>query len=160
MRHSAGLFRMKAIIQRVTRAHVTIDGSVHSAIGPGLVVLVGIKSGDTEKDAIFLAEKCASLRIFEDDNGKMNLSVCDVGGSMLIISQFTLYGDTRKGNRPSFVDAAVPAEAEPLYEKFAAHASILLGSERIKTGVFRAMMDVELVNSGPVTITIESKAAH
>lgn len=148
---------MKAIIQRVTRAQVTIDGALHARIGPGLVVLLGIKTGDADHDAVYLAEKCASLRVFDDENGKMNRSVRDVGGSMLIISQFTLYGDTRKGNRPSFVDAAVPSEAEPLYEKFAAHARTLLGEAHIGTGVFRAAMDVELVNCGPVTITVESK---
>jgi len=148
---------VKAVLQRVTRAQVTIDGTLHSRIGPGLMILLGIKTGDTEQDAVSLAEKCASLRIFDDENGKMNLSVRDVGGSMLIISQFTLYGDARKGNRPSFADAAVPSEAEPLYEKFAAHARTLLGGDRIATGVFRAAMDVELVNNGPVTITVESK---
>jgi D-aminoacyl-tRNA deacylase len=150
---------MKAIVQRVTRAQVSIGGSLQSRIGPGLVVLLGIKTGDTDKDAVYLAEKCASLRIFEDEHEKMNLALRDVGGSMLVISQFTLYGDTRKGNRPSFVEAAIPSEAEPLYEKFTAHARVLLGEEKVQTGVFRAMMDVELVNSGPVTITVESKPA-
>lgn len=148
---------MKAIIQRVTRAQVTIDGTLHSAIGPGLLLLLGIKTGDTEKDAAYLAEKCASLRIFEDENEKMNLSLRDTGGSMLVISQFTLYGDTRKGNRPSFIEAAPPAEAEPLYNIFLDCCRTLLGAEKIQSGVFRAMMDVELVNSGPVTITVESK---
>lgn len=149
---------MKALVQRVTRAQVTIGGSIHGAIGQGLVILLGIRTGDTEQDAVYLAEKCASLRIFEDENGKMNLSVRDVEGSVLVISQFTLYGDTRKGNRPSFIEAAVPSEAEPLYEKFSDTCRTLLGTEHVKTGVFRAMMDVELVNSGPVTVTVESKA--
>ncbi|HLP18026.1 MAG TPA: D-aminoacyl-tRNA deacylase [Bacteroidota bacterium] len=148
---------MKALIQRVSRASVTIGGTLHSRIGPGLVILLGIKTGDTERDAVYVAEKCCSLRIFEDDQEKMNLSVRDVGGSLLVVSQFTLYGDTRKGNRPSFIDAAPPEAAEPLYERFVAHARMLLGEERVSTGVFRAMMDVELVNSGPVTVTVESK---
>lgn len=148
---------MKAILQRVSRAQVTIHGLVHNAIGPGLVVLLGVGCGDTPQDSRALAERCASLRIFEDDNGKMNRSVLDVGGSMLIISQFTLYADTRRGNRPGFADAAIPSIAEPLYEQFASHACTLLGTERVKTGVFRAMMDVELVNSGPVTISLESR---
>jgi D-tyrosyl-tRNA(Tyr) deacylase len=150
---------MKAIIQRVSRAQVTIGGTVHGAIGPGLMILLGIKTGDTEKDAAYLAEKCASLRIFEDENEKMNLAVRDCGGSMLVISQFTLYGDTRKGNRPSFIEAAPPAEAEPLYEYFLRCCRTLLGAEKVRSGVFRAMMDVELVNSGPVTVTVESKSA-
>ncbi len=149
---------MKAVIQRVSRAQLTIDGAVRSSIGPGLVVLLGVKTGDTEKDADYLAEKCASMRIFEDAQEKMNLSVLDTGGSMLVVSQFTLYGDARKGNRPSFIEAAVPSVAEPLYERFVGRARTLLGAEHVQTGVFRAMMDVELVNSGPVTITIESKS--
>jgi D-aminoacyl-tRNA deacylase len=148
---------MKALIQRVSRASVTIDGSRCSDIGHGLVILLGIKTGDTERDAVYVAEKCCSLRIFEDDEEKMNLSVRDVTGSVLVISQFTLYGDTRKGNRPSFIDAAPPQVAEPLYEYFVSHMRTLLGDDRVRTGVFRAMMDVELVNTGPVTVTIESK---
>jgi D-aminoacyl-tRNA deacylase len=148
---------MKAIVQRVSRASVTIDGTVRGAIGQGLVILLGIRNGDAESDAAYLAEKCCALRIFEDEQEKMNLSVRDVNGSLLVISQFTLYGDTRKGNRPSFVDAAPPVVAEPLYDAFVSHARSLLGDERVKTGVFRAMMDVELVNSGPVTVTVESK---
>ncbi|MGE5313797.1 MAG: D-aminoacyl-tRNA deacylase [Acidobacteriota bacterium] len=148
---------MKALVQRVTRASVTIGGAEHSRIGAGLVILLGIRTGDTERDAAYVAEKCCSLRIFEDAQEKMNLSVRDVDGSLLVISQFTLYADTRRGNRPSFVEAAPPETAEPLYEAFVAHARRLLGDEKVKTGVFRAMMDVELVNSGPVTVTVESK---
>jgi D-aminoacyl-tRNA deacylase len=148
---------MKALIQRVTRASVTIGDTLHSEIGPGLVILLGINAGDTERDAVFVAEKCCALRIFEDDQEKMNLSVRDVGGAVLVISQFTLYADTRKGNRPSFTEAAIPSVAEPLYEHFVEHARTLLGAERVKTGVFRAMMDVELNNSGPVTVSVESK---
>lgn len=148
---------MKAVIQRVSSARVTIGGILHSQIGNGLVILLGIKTGDSETDGKFLAEKCASLRIFEDTEEKMNLSVKDVNGSVLIVSQFTLYGDTRKGNRPSFVEAAPPNIAEPLYEKFVGYLRELIGSEKVATGVFRAMMDVALVNDGPVTVIVESK---
>lgn len=148
---------MKALIQRVTRASVTIGGTLHSEIGPGLVIFLGVRTGDAESDARYVAEKCCSLRIFEDDQEKMNLSVRDVNGSLLVISQFTLYGDTRKGNRPSFIEAAPPAAAEPLYDHFVAHARSILGAERVKTGIFRAMMEVEIVNSGPVTVSVESK---
>ncbi len=145
------------MIQRVSSASVTIGGTMHCQIGRGLVILLGIKSGDSDADGKYVAEKCASLRIFEDDQEKMNLSVRDVNGSVLIVSQFTLYGDTRKGNRPSFVEAAPPDIAEPLYEKFVGDLRELIGSERVSTGVFRAMMDVALVNDGPVTVIIESK---
>lgn len=148
---------MRALIQRVSSAGVTIDGTEVSRIGPGLLVLLGIKSGDTDQDAVYVAEKCAALRIFEDDQEKMNLSVQDVKGEVLAVSQFTLYGDTRKGNRPSFVEAAPPAVAEPLYEQFVAALRRVLGPERVKTGVFRAMMKVDLVNDGPVTVIVESK---
>lgn len=148
---------MRAVVQRVSRASVSIDGKVHSSIENGLVVLLGIKNGDTETDAQYLAEKCSLLRIFEDDQQKMNLSVTDVGGALLVVSQFTLYGDARKGNRPSFVEAASQSVAEPLYESFVQHARRVLGAERVVTGVFRANMDVELVNNGPVTIILESK---
>jgi D-tyrosyl-tRNA(Tyr) deacylase len=148
---------MKAIIQRVSSASVTISGTEHSRIGKGLLILLGIKTGDTEADARYVAEKCAALRIFEDAEEKMNLSVNDVGGAVLVVSQFTIYGDTRKGNRPSFVDAAPPKTAEPLYDLFVSHMRTLVGNERVGTGVFRAMMDVALVNDGPVTVIVESK---
>jgi D-tyrosyl-tRNA(Tyr) deacylase len=148
---------MRAVVQRVKRASVSIDGKMYSSIENGLVLLLGIKNGDEEADARYLAEKSSSLRIFEDNQQKMNLSLVDVGGSMLVVSQFTLYGDARKGNRPSFVEAAPPTIAEPLYESFVSHVRRLLGAQRIATGVFRAMMDVELVNDGPVTIILESK---
>ncbi|MFZ4620888.1 MAG: D-aminoacyl-tRNA deacylase [Bacteroidota bacterium] len=148
---------MRALIQRVSSASVTIDGKLHSSIGKGLLILLGIKTTDTETEVQYLAEKCAVLRIFEDADEKMNLSVQDVGGSVMIVSQFTLYGDTRKGNRPSFIEAAPPEIAEPLYEKFVASVSSLIGKEKVATGVFRAMMDVALVNDGPVTVIVESK---
>lgn len=148
---------MRAVIQRVSSAGVTIEGTVGGSIGNGLLILLGIKSGDTESDARYLAVKCAALRIFEDADEKMNLSVKDVNGSVLIVSQFTLYGDTRKGNRPSFADAAPPAIAEPLYEYFVGQMRVLLGTDKVATGVFRAMMDVAIVNAGPVTIIVESK---
>ncbi len=148
---------MRALIQRVSSASVTIDGKLHSSIGKGLLILLGIKTTDTEAEVQYLAEKCAALRIFEDAEEKMNLSVKDVDGSILIVSQFTLYGDTRKGNRPSFIDASPPNIAEPLYEKFVLSLSSILGKEKIAAGVFRAMMEVALVNDGPVTVIVESK---
>lgn len=148
---------MRAVVQRVSSAGVTVDGAAVSSIGPGLLILLGIRNGDAEREAEYVAEKCASLRIFEDDEGKMNRSLRDTMGEALVVSQFTLYGDTRKGNRPSFVDAAPPQTAEPLYEHFVRHLRSLLGESKVSTGVFRAMMDVSLVNSGPVTVTVESK---
>ncbi len=148
---------MKALIQRVTKASVTIDGRIYSSIEKGLLILLGIKTHDTAEDARYIAEKSCLLRIFEDDRQKMNLSVRDVGGSVLAVSQFTLYGDTRKGNRPSFIDAAPPEEAEPLYNIFVDQLRQQLGIDRVATGLFRTMMDVELVNNGPVTVMLESK---
>jgi D-tyrosyl-tRNA(Tyr) deacylase len=148
---------MRAVVQRVSQASVTIDGTEHARIGRGFVILLGIKTGDTREAAIFLADKCASLRVFEDDAGKMNLSLNDVKGSVLVVSQFTLYGNAQKGNRPSFSEAARPEEAEPLYNLFVERMRSLLGPERVATGLFRAMMQVQLVNDGPVTILIESK---
>ena len=139
---------MRALVQRVSEASVTVDGSEVARIGPGLLVLLGVRSGDGEPEADRLASKLLALRVFEDDAGKMNLSVRDVGGELLCVSQFTLYGDTRKGNRPSFVDAAPPDEAEPLYER----VREALGAQG---GVFGAHMEVALVNDGPVTLMLE-----
>lgn len=148
---------MRAVVQRVSEASVTIDGKVHTSIGKGLVVLLGIKTGDTKEAALFLANKCSALRVFEDANGKMNLSVKNVGGSVIVVSQFTLYGDAQKGNRPSFIEAARPEEAEPLYNLFIERMKSSLGNDNVRTGVFRALMEVKIVNDGPVTILIESR---
>lgn len=147
---------MKAVIQRVSRGNVRVDGSVIGEIGLGLVVLVGVRSGDTDVDARTLAAKTSALRIFSDEAGKMNLSVQDVGGAVLAISQFTLYADTRKGNRPSFMRAAPPDEANDLYEVYVSHLRELLGDGRVATGVFRASMMVEIHNDGPVTIELST----
>ena len=143
------------MVQRVTRAKVTVDGKIVGEIGSGLVVLLGIARDDTKLDAAYLAEKISALRIFDDEAGKMNLSVKELKGALLIISQFTLYGDVRRGLRPSWIDAAAPEVAEPLYDFFVRQASTLI--ERVATGSFRAMMQVELVNDGPVTILLDSK---
>ena len=121
------------------------------------MILLGIKSTDNDNDATFVADKCCNLRIFEDENEKMNLSLKDVDGEVLIISQFTLYGDTAKGNRPSFIEAAKPEQAIPLYEKFINRVENNLGKEKVKTGIFGAMMKVEIINDGPVTLIVESK---
>jgi D-aminoacyl-tRNA deacylase len=146
---------MRAVIQRVTRASVTVDGAVVGEIGNGLVVLLGIARDDSEKDASYLIEKIAALRIFDDEAGVMNVSVRDLGGALLIVSQFTLYGDVRRGLRPSWIDAAAPEVAEPLYDFFVAQARKLIA--RVATGSFRAMMLLELVNDGPVTILLDSR---
>jgi len=146
---------MRALVQRVTKASVSIEGEVVGKINKGLVILLGVKNGDTASDAKFLADKCVNLRIFADDNGKFNLSALDVSGELLAISQFTLYGDTRKGRRPSFVEAAPPEISEPLYEKFVEY--LKESGLRITTGEFGAMMLVEIHNDGPVTILLESK---
>ncbi|MDZ7623075.1 MAG: D-aminoacyl-tRNA deacylase [Ignavibacteriaceae bacterium] len=149
---------MKAVVQRVKSASVTIsEQNYYREIGKGLLVLLGIKTGDTQDDLIFVADKCCNLRIFEDDEDKMNRSVKEVNGEMLIISQFTLYGETAKGNRPSFIDAAKPDEAIPLYEKFVSRVKANLGDDKVKVGIFGAMMDIQLVNYGPVTVLVESK---
>ena len=145
---------MRAVIQRVTRARVTVDDRITGEIGNGLVVLLGIAREDTARDAEYLAGKIVALRIFDDADGKMNLSVKDAGGGLLVVSQFTLYGDTRRGLRPSWSDAAPPEIAEPLYNDFVGSCRKLI--EPVETGSFRAMMQVELVNDGPVTLILES----
>jgi len=148
---------MKAVIQRVKSASVTIsEQNYFQEIGKGLLILLGIKTGDTEEDLNFVADKCCNLRIFEDAEDKMNRSVKEVDGEMLIISQFTLYGETAKGNRPSFIDAAKPDEAIPLYEKFVSRVKTNLGDDKVKVGIFGAMMDIQLVNYGPVTVLVDS----
>ena len=139
---------MRALVQRVSRAAVEVDGQEVASIGPGLLVLLGVRTGDTAEQADRLAGKLERLRVFEDGDGKLNLSVRDVGGQLLCVSQFTLYGDARKGNRPSFVDAAPPELAEPLYERVRA----ALGAQG---GAFGAHMNVSLVNDGPVTLLLE-----
>ena len=147
---------MKALVQRVTEGSVSIDGSIVGEIGKGLVILFGAGQGDTEKDARYLAEKCVNLRIFHDEEGKMNRSLLDIGGEVLIISQFTLYGDCRKGRRPGFSDAALPSEAERLYELFIE----LVKQQNVKKtacGRFGADMMVKIFNDGPVTFMLEAK---
>jgi D-tyrosyl-tRNA(Tyr) deacylase len=145
---------MKAVIQRVSKASVDVDGKIISSIGDGLLVLIGIEQGDRPSDADYLAEKIAHLRIFEDDNGKMNRSLLETGGQMLVVSQFTLLGDCRKGRRPSFVKAAPPDIADRLYEHFSDQVS-QKGID-VQTGRFRTLMKVSLVNDGPVTLILES----
>ena len=144
---------MRVLLQRVTRAEVRVGSRVTGAIGPGFLLLVGFTHADTPEQAVWMADKVAGLRLFGDAEGKMNLGLADVGGAVLVVSQFTLYGDAVKGRRPSFIDAARPETAIPLYEKF-----ISLLPERglqVETGEFGAMMDVELVNDGPVTLWLE-----
>ena len=145
---------MRALIQRAKNASVTIDGAVHGQISHGLLILLGVCEGDTEADADYLADKCVGLRIFTDDNDKMNLSCADVGGGLLVVSQFTLYGDCRRGKRPSFVRAARPETAVPLYERVLARCRA--GGLPVATGVFGADMQVALVNDGPVTIWLDT----
>jgi len=146
---------MRAVVQRVTSAKVTVDDRLVGEIGKGLVVLLGIAGDDTKLDAAYLAEKITALRILDDEEGKMNLSVKDTNGGILIVSQFTLYGDVRRGLRPSWIDAAAPEVAEPLYDFFVRQTSTLISE--VATGSFRAMMQVELVNDGPVTILLDSR---
>ncbi len=148
---------MRALIQRASSASVTIEGQVTGQIGPGLVVLLGIEHDDTVNDAAWLAGKAAQLRIFSDSEGKMNLSVQDAGGGVLVVSQFTLHASTKKGNRPSFIRAARPEIAIPLYQAFMAEVEKLTGKP-VERGVFGADMKVALVNDGPVTIWIDSRA--
>ena len=145
---------MRAIVQRVSRAKVTVDGRVTGEIGPGLMILLGVGRNDTSAVAARMAERCANLRIFEDDQGKMNRSLLDVKGSVLAVSQFTLYGDARGQRRPSFITAAPPDLAKALYEEFCETLRKL--AVPVATGVFQAMMSVELVNEGPVTILLDS----
>lgn len=145
---------MRAVVQRVSRAKVTVSGEITGEIGPGLLVLVGVGTGDTRADADYLADKTIGLRIFEDSGGKMNLSVVDIGGAVLAVSQFTLYGDVRRGKRPSFDAAAPPQSARELYEYFV--EKIRAAGLPCETGRFQEMMQVELVNEGPVTILLDS----
>jgi D-tyrosyl-tRNA(Tyr) deacylase len=147
---------MRAVIQRVERADVTIDGESVAAIGAGLAVLVGVETGDGAADADWLAEKIVRMRIFADDQGRMNRSVQEAGGGVLVVSQFTLHAATQKGNRPSFLAAARPEEAVPLYERFLAAVEAALGRS-VPRGVFGADMRVSLVNDGPVTILVDSR---
>jgi D-tyrosyl-tRNA(Tyr) deacylase len=146
---------MRAVVQRVTRCSVRVDGKIAGEIGPGLLVLLGVGKTDEEAAAAYLSEKILGLRIFDDNTGKMNLSVQDKKGEVLVVSQFTLYGDVRWGKRPSFDAAARPEEAKRLYEYFVER--IRAAGVRCETGVFQAMMDVELVNQGPVTILVDSE---
>jgi len=146
---------MKLVIQRVSEASVSISGNTHSAIGPGLLVLAGIAQEDTLKDLEYAAHKLVQLRIFSDENGLMNRSVKDIGGEILIVSQFTLLAQTRKGNRPSYIEAARPEVAIPLYEQFCRLVSELSG-KTVATGVFGADMQISLLNDGPVTIVLDS----
>lgn len=146
---------MRAVIQRVSRARVVIEGREHSSINAGLMILLGVEKGDTPQDAATLARKIAELRIFEDESGKMNLSIREACGEILAVSQFTLLGDCRKGRRPSFDDAAAPDEARKLYENFV--QEIKSAGLTAATGVFQAMMDVELVNQGPVTFILDTR---
>ena len=145
---------MRAVLQRVSRANVTVDGETTGEIGNGILVLLGVGGEDTENDARQLLDKIVNLRIFDDENGKMNLSLADVDGEMLVVSQFTLYADTRRGRRPSYIGAAAPEDANRLYEYFVEEARKLVSN--VGTGRFQAMMDVELVNDGPVTIILDT----
>ena len=147
---------MRLVIQRVSKASVSIDNTVHSAINNGLLVLLGIEEADDESDIDWLVSKLINMRIFSDAEGKMNLSVKEINGDILLVSQFTLHAFTKKGNRPSFIKAARPEKAIPLYESFIKKCNVELGKE-CKTGIFGADMKVELINDGPVTIFVDSK---
>jgi len=147
---------MKAVVQRVAEASVTVGGEVVSNIGKGLLVLLGVATGDTAADADWIVRKVAQMRIFEDDADRMNLSVEDVGGSVIVVSQFTLFGDCRRGNRPGFTEAAPPELAEALYAEVVAKLRERLGADRVGTGVFRTHMEVRLLNDGPVTILLDT----
>jgi D-aminoacyl-tRNA deacylase len=145
---------LRVLLQRVSKASVTVDGDIVGAIDHGLLLFVGFTDGDSDKEISYLAEKVVHLRIFEDEQGRMNKSLLDVGGSILSVSQFTLYGDCRKGRRPNFMAAAHPEEALTLYQKW--NQELLTKGVNIETGIFGAMMDVELVNDGPVTLILDS----
>jgi D-tyrosyl-tRNA(Tyr) deacylase len=145
---------MRAVVQRVSRASVTVSGEVVGQIGKGLLVLLGVSNEESASDSVYLAEKISTLRIFDDEDGKMNQSIVDVAGDILVVSQFTLYGDVRRGRRPSWSDAAPPDKAAALYEDFVSQLKKYV--RRVETGTFRAMMQVELVNDGPVTLLIDS----
>jgi D-tyrosyl-tRNA(Tyr) deacylase len=146
---------MRAVVQRVTRARIRVDAETVGEIGKGLVVMLGVARDDTDKDAEYLANKIAALRVFDDLEGRMNLSVVDAGGELMVVSQFTLYGDVRRGSRPSWIEAAGPEVAEPLYELFVRRAKAHVG--QVATGRFRSMMQIELINDGPVTILVDSR---
>lgn len=149
---------MRVVVQRVSQGGVKIvKDNYERNIGRGMVILLGIKIGDSENEVNFLADKCSNLRIFEDENDKMNLSLKDIQGEVLVISQFTLYGDASRGNRPGFTDAARPEEAIPLYENFISRMRQNIGHDKVKTGIFGAMMEIHIINDGPVTIIIDSK---
>lgn len=148
---------MRIVLQRVTEASVSIEGEVKSEIGQGILILLGIEDSDGEKDIQWLCNKIPKMRIFNDENGVMNLSLQDVGGEVLVISQFTLHASTKKGNRPSYIKAARPDVAIPLYEKFLQHLKVTMGKE-VGSGIFGADMKVALLNDGPVTIIIDSKS--
>jgi D-tyrosyl-tRNA(Tyr) deacylase len=147
---------MRAVIQRVTKASVTVDGKINGQVGNGLLVLIGIEDADTDEDIQWLSSKIVNLRIFNDDQGVMNISVKDIAGTILLISQFTLHASTKKGNRPSYIKASKPEIAIPIYEKMIRQLATDLGKE-IQTGIFGADMKVELLNDGPVTIVIDTK---
>jgi D-tyrosyl-tRNA(Tyr) deacylase len=147
---------MRALIQRVQRASVVVDENIVGAIGPGLLVLLGIEDADDQEDITWLSQKIAKLRVFDDDNGVMNRSVMDIDGGLLVVSQFTLHASTKKGNRPSYIKAAKPPVAIPLYEQFIKQLG-MIAQRPVETGEFGAMMQVELINDGPVTIWIDSK---
>jgi len=147
---------MRLLIQRVTQAKVTVDEEITGEIGNGMLIFLGVGEGDTDETCKEMAGKAARLRIFEDENGKMNLDVNQVSGSVLVVSQFTLFADTRKGNRPNFTQAAKPEEARRLYELFIAEIATILGEDRVASGVFGAVMKVDLMNDGPVTIWVDN----
>jgi D-tyrosyl-tRNA(Tyr) deacylase len=146
---------VRAVVQRVSSASVAVDGQTVASIGKGFLVLLGVANGDSDREAEWLGDKIAGLRIFEDEAGKMNLSVQDIGGAILVVSQFTLLADCRKGRRPSFTDAAPPAEADRLYQVFV--SALRKSNTPVETGVFQAHMDVSLVNDGPVTVIVDTR---